>query len=310
MPSAKPKIVVVLGPTAVGKTELSLQLAERLGAEIVSADSRLLYRGMDIGTAKPSAQQLAHITHHLIDVADPDATWSLADFQAAVETAISDISERGRLPFLVGGSGQYLRAILQGWSPPALEADPALRRTLEAWAADIGKQGLHDRLASLDPPAAARIDARNLRRTVRALEVIFSTGQLFSAQRMQGQTRYQSLQIGLTLPRPELFARIDARIEAMLRAGWLDECRRLLAQGYSPDLPALSAIGYRQLTQHIKGEISLEEAVVQIKRATRVFVRRQGNWFKPADPTIHWFEAGNEGMMVEIEKLIERFLSE
>jgi tRNA dimethylallyltransferase len=310
MPSAKPKIVVVLGPTAVGKTELSLQLAERLGAEIVSADSRLLYRGMDIGTAKPSAQQLAHIPHHLIDVADPDTTWSLADFQAAVETAISDISSHGRLPLLVGGSGQYLRAILQGWSPPALEADPALRRTLEAWAADIGKQGLHDRLASIDPPAAARIDARNLRRTVRALEVIFSTGQLFSAQRMQGQTRYQSLQIGLILPRPEIYARIDARIEAMLRAGWLDECRQLLAAGYSPDLPALSAIGYRQLIRHIHGEISLEEAIVDIKRATRVFVRRQANWFKPADPAIHWYEAENADTMAEIEKLIERFLSE
>lgn len=309
MPSAKPKIVVLLGPTAVGKTELALQLAERLNGEIVSADSRLLYRGMDIGTAKPSPEDLVRVPHHLIDVADPDETWSLTVFQDAVMDAIIEISTLGRLPLLVGGTGQYLRAILEGWSPPALEADPALRAALETWAAEIGKDGLHARLSLLDPAAAARIDPRNLRRTVRALEVILSTGKRFSAQRRRVRPRYDALQVGLTRPRQELYTRIDARIQAMLEAGWLDECRRLFAKGYSPDLPSLSAIGYRQLMQHIKGEISLDEAVTQVKRATRTFVRRQANWFKRDDPAIHWFEMGREGIVFEIEKLVVEFLS-
>lgn len=310
MPSAKSKLplVVLLGPTAVGKTELSLQLAERLGMEIISADSRLLYRGMDIGTAKPTPEELARVRHHLVDVADPDETWSLARYQQAAHAAIVSINLSGKTPLLVGGTGQYLRAILQGWTPPKLKPNPELREALEAWAAADGAEALHAHLALLDPPAAANIDYRNLRRTVRALEVILSTGAAFSEQRSIEESPYTVLQIGLMRPRPELYARIDARIQAMLEAGWLDEIRGLLAAGYDAELPSLSAIGYRELIQHLRGELSLEEAVMLIKRHTRAFVRRQANWFKPDDRQINWVEVGEGDVVGEVGSAIRGFL--
>lgn len=284
-------LIVILGPTAVGKTETAIELARRLEGEIVSADSRLLYRGMDIGTAKPTPAEQATVPHHLIDVADPDEVWSLALFQKEAHRVIREIHSRGRLPFLVGGTGQYVRAICQGWEAPPVEPDPRLRAALEAWTQQVGQDGLHARLARLDPQAAAGIDARNLRRTIRALEVILTTGRLFSAQRQSGPSPYNLLLLGLTRPRPELYARIDQRVDAMFAAGLVEEVRGLLSKGYSPDLPPFSAIGYREVIAHLQGETSLGEAVAQIKRATRVFVRRQANWFKPTDPDIHWFQA-------------------
>jgi tRNA dimethylallyltransferase len=289
-PGDRPPLVVLLGPTAVGKTEIALQIAARLDGEIVSADSRLLYRGMDIGTAKPTLEERALVPHHLIDVADPDQTWSLALFQRAAQRAISDVHSRKRLPLLVGGTGQYLRAILAGWNVPPIKPNPRLRAALEEWAADIGLEGIHARLATLDPDAAARIDYRNLRRTVRALEVIFQSGRPFSDQRRNSDSAYHSLSLGLNMPRSELYARIDARIESMLTAGLVDEVKRLLERGYSPDLPALSAIGYQEIVAHLRGSISLNEAQARIKQRTRQFVRRQANWFKLDDPSIHWFE--------------------
>lgn len=306
----KQALIVLLGPSGVGKTELSIRLAEKLDMEIVSADSRLLYRGLDIGTAKPSRAQRARVPHHLIDLADPDETWSLARFQDAAQKAIECIGGRERLPLLVGGTGQYLRAILEGWTPPRLAPRPELRAGLEAWSGEIGADGLHARLASLDPLAAAKIDPRNVRRTIRALEVILSTGRRFSEQRAQKtDSAYRSLQIGLTRPRPELYARIDARIGQMLATGWLDEVRGLLREGYAPELPSLSAIGYQQLIRHLRGEIGLEEAVVLIKRATRAFVRRQANWFKASDPNIHWFEAADGDVLGRVQGLVKGFLS-
>ncbi|HEY5269614.1 MAG TPA: tRNA (adenosine(37)-N6)-dimethylallyltransferase MiaA [Anaerolineales bacterium] len=304
---SKPPLIVIVGPTAVGKTEISIQLAERLGGEIVSADSRLFYRGMDIGTAKPTSEERLRIPHHLIDVADPDETWSLAVFQRLAAGAIADIHARGRLPFLVGGTGQYIHAVTHGWAPPATEPDARLRAVLEGLAKSQGNDWLHQRLALLDPPAAQAIDPRNLRRTVRALEVIFSTGCRFSDQRGQGESPYRLLTIGLIRPRPELYARVDARIEAMFAAGLLDEVRSLLALGYSPDLPTMSAIGYRECAAVLRGEMSLEGAKVCMRRLTRIFVRRQANWFKAEDAEIHWFEAG-EAKMDEIEKGIRAFL--
>lgn len=306
---AKLPLIALVGPTAVGKTELSLQLAERLEMQIVSADSRLLYRGMDIGTAKPSAEEQARVPHHLVDVADPDETWSLAIFQKAAHAAIVSINLGGSTALLVGGTGQYLRATLEAWSPPKLEPDPQLRSALEAWTEQIGAQGLHQRLAVLDPVAAAKIDYRNLRRTVRALEVALSTGRRFSAQRAKSESPYELLQIGLMRPRPELYARIDARIQAMLQAGWLDEVQALLDAGYSPDLPSLSAIGYRQLIRHLKGEINLDEAVALIKRSSRIFVRRQANWFKADDPGIQWFQAADDDVLDRVEERVRGFLA-
>lgn len=297
-------LVAIVGPTAVGKTEIAVQLAERVNGEIVSADSRLLYRGMDIGTAKPSAADLARVPHHLIDVADPDEIWSLAVFQEAAQKAIADIYSRRKLPILVGGTGQYLRAILEGWAPPKLAAQPRLRNALEGWAGEIGKDSLYARLARLDPMAALSIDPRNLRRTIRALEVIFSTGRKFSAVRSKTESPFRVLQIGLMRPRAELYQRIDDRITSMLEAGWLEEVRTLMSKGYSPDLPSMTAIGYNQLIRHLSGQISLEEAVVEIKRATRMFVRRQANWFKKNDPQIHRF-AASEIVLPELINLVQ-----
>ncbi len=312
MPSAdkRPPLLALVGPTAVGKTEVAITLAELMDGEIVSADSRLLYRGMDIGTAKPSRAQLARVPHHLIDVADPDEIWSLALFQREAAKAIAAIHSRGQLPILVGGTGQYLRAILEGWSPPALAAQPGLRDALESWADEIGKDGLHARLARLDPEAAANIDARNLRRTLRAVEVTLSSGQKFSTQRSRKETSYRVLQIGLALPRPELYRRIDARIERMLAAGWMDEVKALLAKGYRADLPSMSAIGYTQLNEHLQGRLTLEEAITDIKRATRSFVRRQANWFKPSDPNIVWLDASAPDLIEKIRAKVAAWLAQ
>lgn len=302
-------LVVIVGPTAVGKTEISIQLAERLQGEIISADSRLFYRGMDIGTAKPTLAERSRVPHHLIDVVAPDQTWSLALFQQVARQAIAEVHARARLPFLVGGTGQYIRAVVEGWEAPRVGPDPRLRQALESWAEEVGYQGLHDRLAQLDSPAAEQIDARNMRRTIRALEVIISTGQRFSEQRLKGPSPYNLLTIGLTRPRPELYERVDARIDAMLHAGWVEEVRNLLAAGYAPDLPALSAIGYKEIVEYLRGKCTLDEAVTQIRRATRIFVRRQANWFKIADPQIAWFTVSPQ-TLDEVEALIRGWVAQ
>ncbi len=297
-------LVVIVGPTAVGKTAVALRLAERLGGEIISADSRLFYRGMDIGTAKPTPEEQARVPHHLVDVAEPDEPWSLANFQPAAAEAIAGVHARGRLPFLVGGTGQYIQAVLQGWEIPPQDPDPALRQALERWGQAIGYEGLHRRLAVLDPAAADMIDARNMRRTIRALEVTLRTGQRFSEQRQRSSSPYALLIIGLKRPRTELYQRVDERIEAMLAAGLVEEVRDLLEKGYSPDLPTLSAIGYREIRAYIQGQIPLDEALVQMKRQTRRFVRHQGAWFSEKDPSIHWFEVG-PGTVDEVAALIQ-----
>lgn len=306
----KTPLLVILGPTAVGKSEFAIQLAERLDGEIVSADSRLLYRGMDIGTAKPTPEERARVPHHLIDVADPDETWSLGRFQQEAQVVIEDIYRRGHLPFLVGGTGQYVRAVIEGWQPPAVEGNVRLRQVLEEMEKARGGCWLYEKLKKIDPQAAASIDPRNLRRTVRALEVILLTGRRFSEQRTQSESPYRLLLLGLRRPRAELYARIDARIEAMFQAGLLEETRRLLEQGYSPELPALSAIGYRECIAVLQGKISIEEAKALMKRATRRYVRHQANWFKESDPRIHWLEAGAPDALDQAERLIRKWMGE
>lgn len=309
-PSPLPSLILIVGPTAVGKTEIALQLAERLSGEIVSADSRLFYRGMDIGTAKPSPAERARVPHHLIDIANPDETLSLAIFQQKARQAIAEIYTRGKLPFLVGGTGQYVRAVSEGWTPPAVEPDSHLRLELERVHEERGLEWLYAKLKSLDPDAADKIDPRNVRRTIRALEVILRTGKKFSVQRGQGDSPYSLLTIGLNRPRAELYERIDARIEAMFAMGFVNEVRALLAKGYSSELPSMSGIGYREVVRVMKGELSEEQAKVEIRRATRLFVRRQANWFKASDPNIHWFYAGGENIIEEISFLIRQSLYE
>ena len=302
-------VVIVLGPTAVGKTEIALQLAERLEGEIISADSRLFYRGMDIGTAKPSKAEMERVPHHLVDIANPDEVVSLSIFQTIARRAIQEVRERGRLPFLVGGTGQYIRAVIEDWELPRVEPSPVLRETLERWTKEIGTEGLHKRLSVLDPKAAEGIDYRNLRRTIRAMEVILLTGNLFSAQRQRGRPLYQVLQIGLTRPRIELYERIDKRVDAMLEAGLIEEVGFLLGSGYPSDLPSLSAIGYREIIAYLQGKISLEEAIRLIKRSTRILVRRQANWFKEQDPNIHWYRV-EPSVADSLEMEIEVWLSQ
>ena len=308
LPDSKQNLIVIVGPTAVGKTEFALSLAERLKGEVVSVDSRLLYRGMDIGTAKSTQEELARVPHHLVDVANPDEIWSLAMFQRAAHTAIADIHIRGKIPFLVGGTGQYVRAVTEEWKIPEVAPDERLRESLQSWVNEIGPDGLYDRLKLLDPEAAAKIDPRNVRRTIRALEVILLTGKKFSDQKKRGPSRYRLYQVGLTRPRPELYERVDARIQAMVAAGFIEEVQGLLDAGYSPELPSLSAIGYRQIIQYLQGKIELDEAILLMKRITRQFVRRQANWFKLDDPEIHWFEIGPE-TLTRIEAEIQSFLA-
>jgi tRNA dimethylallyltransferase len=282
-------LVIILGPTAVGKTSVSIALARRLDGEIVSADSRLLYRGMDIGTAKPTPAEMQGIPHHLIDVADPDEMWSLAIYQREAYRMIDGIHSRGKLPFLVGGTGQYIRSIVEGWHIPPQKPDLALREAITHWAEEIGPEGLYERLEGIDPAAASNIDYRNLRRTVRALEVIFMTGERFSDLRQKYTCRYTPLILGIERSRESLYDRIDQRVEQMLESGLVEEVQGLLDVGYAQDLPTLSAIGYAEIIQYLQGDISLEEAVALIKRNTRIFVRRQANWFKPGDERIAWF---------------------
>ena len=303
--SSKPPLILIIGPTAVGKTELAIQLAEKLNGEIISADSRLFYRGMDIGTAKPSQEELARVPHYLIDIVNPDETLSLAVFQEKAKHIIADIHARGKLPFLVGGTGQYVRAVTEGWTPPEVTADEKLRAELEK----KDKEWLHARLQLLDPEAAAKIDARNVRRTVRALEVILTTGRKFSEQRGQVESPYHLITIGLTRPRPELYQRVDERIDLMFANGFIDEVKGLLntPQGYSPTLPSMSAIGYRECVSVVKGLLTEEQAKVEMRRVTRIFVRSQANWFKESDPNIMWFRV-KEGVDKEVEAYIRQSL--
>lgn len=303
----KPPLILIIGPTAVGKTELAIQLAERLNGEVISADSRLFYRGMDIGTAKPSQEEMARVPHYLIDIVEPDQTLSLAVFQQKAKEIIADIHARGKLPFLVGGTGQYVRAVTQGWTPPEVEADDRLRTELEKMKEEHGHEWLHAKLKTLDPEAADKIDARNARRTVRALEVILSTGRKFSEQRGQSDSPYHLITIGLTRPREELYQRVDQRIDAMFANGFVDEVKGLLEKGFAADLPSMSAIGYRECVKVINGELTVEQAKVEMRRVTRVFVRRQANWFKESDPGIQWFQM-RDGINAEIEKSIRRLV--
>ena len=303
----KPPLILIVGPTAVGKTEIAIQLAERLNGEIVSADSRLFYRGMDIGTAKPSHEEQARAPHHLIDIANPDEILSLAVFQQKATEAIADIHARKKLPFLVGGTGQYIRAVTQGWSPPEVKPNEQLRNELEREKEEKGINWLHAKLKTIDPIAAEKIDPRNYRRTIRALEVIMTTGKKFSEQRRQSNSPYHLITIGLMRPREELYRRVDERIEAMYANGLMDEVKSLIARGYSPSLPTMSAIGYRECAQALQGQITVEEAKQLTRRATRVFVRRQANWFKESDSNILWFRV-EDGIPDAIQDAIQRRL--
>jgi tRNA dimethylallyltransferase len=288
---AQSSLAVIVGPTAAGKTRLALRLAGELEAEIVSADSRQIYRGMDIGTDKPTAEERQRVPHHLIDIVDPDEEFTLARYQDMAYAAIDDVLARSSVPLLVGGTGLYIKAVVEGWTIPRVRPNEALRTELYREAELKGGVALHARLRQVDPVAAEKIDPRNVRRVIRALEVYLETGRPISELQRRRPPPYRVLQIGLTMERADLYQRIDQRVDRMIERGLVEEVRGLVKQGYGYELPAMSGLGYRQVGCYLRDEISLEEAIRLIKRDTRRFVRQQYNWFRLDDEGIHWFQA-------------------
>ena len=282
------ELIVILGPTAVGKTSLAIQMAQALDGEIVSADSRQIYREMDIGTAKPTPEQRAQAVHHLIDVVAPDEDLSLAQYQRLAYNAIDAIHQKQRQPLLVGGTGQYITAVLEGWSIPEVPPNIALRAKLEAFTAERGVEALYARLLEVDPEAGNFVESRNTRRIIRALEVCIETGRPFSEQRGKNPPDYQVLTYGLTMERERLYQRADQRVLDMIADGFLDEVRGLLAKGYSGLLPSMSALGYRELAAHLLDGVPLSQAVEAAQIATHNFIRRQYTWFRGHNHGILW----------------------
>jgi tRNA dimethylallyltransferase len=301
-------LIAITGPTASGKSALALQLGEELGAEIVTADSRQVYKLMDIGTAKPSAEEQARLPHHMIDLVYPDEPYTLALYQRQAYATIDEVLSRGKLPILAGGTPLYVNAVLEGWTIPEVEPDLGLRARLEAEAEAAGPEQLHRRLAELDPDAAAGILPSNTRRIVRALEVIERTGKPISAQQAKGPPPYRILTIVLDCERPELYRRIDQRVDRQIEQGLVEEVRGLHNMGYGFDLPSMSGIGYRQIGEYLTGRATLEQAVQRIKWDTHSFVRHQVNWFRRARTAAH-IDATNSDPLPEARRILEDFLS-
>jgi tRNA dimethylallyltransferase len=294
----------LVGPTASGKTEASIELARRSGAEIVLVDSMTVYRGMDVGTAKPSAQQLRAVPHHLVDVADPAEPFSVGAFQRLALEAIDVIHARGHPALLVGGSGLYFRAVVDRLDFPG--TDPRLRLELEAEARAVGSPRLHERLFEVDPVAAEKMEPSNMRRVVRALEVAAITGRRFSsfAEAWDGYPEQRVRAAGVRVPSEALRSRIEERARRQLEGGLLEETRRLLAGGAEPLFTASQAIGYAEAAEHLAGAITLDEAREKIVRRTKALARRQMAWFR-RDPRIRWFD-GDSALDV-VEQIEEYF---
>ena len=297
-------VLTIVGPTAAGKSEVAIEVAAGLGAEIVSVDSTMVYRGMDIGTDKPSPDALSRVPHHLVDVVEPSHTMTVAEFQQRARAGIAGILGRGRTPLLVGGSGLYFRAVVDALEFPGTAPD--VRARLESEAEEAGPEALFERLTSLDPAAAIRMEPANVRRTVRALEVIELTGRPFSSFRTtwdEPRSIYRLTVAGLTHPRPELDRRIDARVDAQIERGLVDEVRRLVEAGFRSSLTSVQALGYAQVLAYLDGEMSLDEAIAETKRRTRRFARRQLSWFR-ADPRVEWFGSDPEGLVRRLTEAV------
>ncbi len=297
MPNELPKLLMIIGPTASGKSGLAIELAKTLDGEIISVDSRSFYKELNIGVAKPSRAEREQIPHHLVDVTTIDQPWSLGEFQKASTEIITSIRARAKLPILVGGTGQYLRAITYGWKVPEHVGNEKMRIAIEEWGDRIGFDTLHTRLASVDPNAAKLIDYRNHRRTIRALEVLFLSGRRFSELKQSGDSPYDHLSIGLDWPRQQLYARVDARIKSMFEAGLVGEVSDLVAAGKAEHLRRVGVIGYAEVLDYLAGELTLEGCIQLIQKNTRRFIRHQANWFKPNDPAIHWIKANDPELL-------------
>ena len=297
------RLIAIVGATATGKTALGIDLARNLGGEIIGADSRQVYRHMDIGTAKPTAEEQAAARHHVIDVVDPDEPFSLGTWLDLARAALEDIWSRGKQPILVGGTGQYVWALLEGWRVPRVPPDRALRDELEARP----PEDLLAELRRVDPGAEAFIDLRNARRVIRALEVQAATGKPFSYWRTKEPPDFEPLILGLHFRREELYRRIDGRVEAMFAAGFVDEVRRLLEMGCSRDLPAMSGIGFKEVAEHLAGGRDLASAIEGTKTGTHRLARHQHAWFKQSDSRILWLAPGASNR--EAHEVAGRFLA-
>lgn len=275
-------LIILAGPTAVGKTELSLKLAQRINGEIISADSMQVYKRMDIGTAKPSREEQGRVPHHLIDLVEPDQDFSVADYKKYFESAVASIYAKGKLPLMTGGTGLYIRACIQAYNLEPGEPLPDLRQELKEQAERFGPDYIHQKLAKVDPQAAAKIHPNDLRRVIRALEVYQSTGLPISElqQKRSARFKYNVIYLFLNREREELYRRIELRVEQMINAGLIEEVRSLLESGFSPNLKSMQSLGYKQLCRYLQGTVSLEEAVASIKQETRHYAKRQLTWFR------------------------------
>jgi tRNA dimethylallyltransferase len=301
------RLVAIIGPTGIGKSRLALHLARIFHGEIISADSRQVYRYMDIGTAKPSPADMSLVPHHLIDILEPDDDFSLAQYLQLANKVITRILNKRGLPVLVGGTGLYVKAVLEGWQVPRVSPDREFRYNKEKQAGEGNTDELYNELLTTDADAAVKIDRRNVRRVIRALEVRASTGQAFSQLGRKKPPVFSSLVIGLTTDRAGLYRMVDQRVDDMFARGFVEEVRNLQKTGFSLDLPSMSGIGYRQIGQFLRGEPTLEEAKQKIKTETHRFIRHQYAWFRRNDTRIHWFDVKSQPE-AEIEKLVSRFL--
>lgn len=293
---SKPKLLVLIGPTAVGKTKMSIELAKEFGCEIISGDSMQVYRGMDIGTAKISVDEMEGIPHHLIDIHEPDHPYSVAEFQEQSRRLITEIAGRGKLPFIVGGTGLYVESVCYGYQFSETGADEAFRDEQFRYANENGAEALRRKLADVDPETADRLHPNDLRRVVRALEVFHMTGIPLSAQ-LAPQTKqspYDLCLVGLTMDRQMLYNRIEERIDLMLNQGLVDEVAALMDKGYAPGLVSMQGLGYKEIVSHLNGEFGYEEAVVLLKRDTRRFAKRQLSWFRHMKD-IEWVDVTDSG---------------
>lgn len=305
----KEKLVVIIGPTAVGKTDLSLELAEQFNGEIISGDSMQVYRGMDIGTAKAEPHDLARVPHHLIDIISPAEEYSVAIFQESATRLITEINQRGRLPFLVGGTGLYIEAVTHRFQFAQSAQDPELRERLQRLADTEGVEALHARLMAIDPITAQRLHKNDVKRVIRALEIYETTGyKMADYQHRAKQSPYDLFMIGLTMDRELLYQRINQRVDQMIEAGLVEEVRGLLDQGYDASLVSMQGLGYKELIPYLYGEISLEKAVNDIKQRTRHFAKRQLSWFRRMEE-VEWFDLTDPASRPETLQTIKRILA-
>jgi len=308
-------MIAIVGPTAVGKSELALHLAQYFPLEIISADSRQVYRYMDIGTNKPSLAERASAPHHVIDVIEPDEDFSLAMYHQLAIEALKAIKQKGKLPLLVGGSGLYVWSLVEGWKIPQVPPDQKLRRKLEARAEQEGSHSLYQELQDIDPIAAAKINPNNIRRIIRALEIYHATGQPPSQLQRKEVPGFSILVIGLTRERSELYRKIDWRVDKMIQSGLVEEVEQLLKKGYSPSLSSMAGIGYKQIGQFLRGEMTLPEAIDKIKYETHRLARHQYAWFRLSDSRIRWFDVSETeakasiATLNKVKDLIEGFIS-